>query len=696
MSHIKKIEINNMNFENNKVKIKDELVYLINTLNSVIKSYYRVTKEIILFSKENIKNKSYLEIINHLENQLYLFIGKAKDIFNKMKYTKKKRLISQEKDINKLNNYFNNNFFYYSNAQNYESNNNNNNNKISDESHFTKINYKSPEANSNFNINYINYNNYMNKYNIESKNSRCLPNKKKKIINLNNNSKINYSVNMINNHNILPKKLDLGKITNKEEVLKKILFLLKQLKNFKGKIFYETNNAQNYKNIFNCILEEINNLIELLSKEKNKEYKCLSERNYNNSKKYKNALKNTIQKNLSETRNKNRDYNYNININKTFNIVNKRNFADIYKIKQSKSQNIKLKEFDNSENREKDKKEKNILNKCTIKEKEIKLINKEQQTDNLNDNLISKQIQFFIDNKKINEKIIEKEKIIKDLENKNQLLKGHITSLKDDLSNSNNQLSFFKTEHEKQNKVINDNSREIDLLKKIIDLKNKEESLIKGKKEKKSKSMIKEEKNININQYEEIETDRDKIIIKYELLKLDYDKQKNDLKEKEKIINNYNVFTNNSNDTKNIDEQIYQLIKKHKNEIDKLTEEYTKNIINLKVNLPNCFSPNTHEILIDKKFKKYNLHWYLLTIISAKNKDYENTYWVSENEIKDTLDQFNKFKNEDDLEKENALDYFNIQKKLIEKIEINENKISKLENELKKYQNIDEKENEEI
>ena len=101
-------------------------------------------------------------------------------------------------------------------------------------------------------------------------------------------------------------------------------------------------------------------------------------------------------------------------------------------------------------------------------------------------------------------------------------------------------------------------------------------------------------------------------------MKLDYDKQKNDLQKKEKIINNLNLYTN-LQEPKNKDEQICELIKKHKIEIDELTEKYTKDIISLKINLPNCFSPNTHEVLIDKKYKKYNLHWYLLTIFSAKD-----------------------------------------------------------------------------
>ena len=227
MNQIKKYETNNLNFSNNRVKIKDELVYLINTLNLVIKSYYKITKKIILQSKEEIKSKSCLLYINSIEKQFYIFIQNAKDIYNKMKYTKRKRLISQE-NINKLNDYSNNNCLHYPNSETFG----NNFKQILDETHFKKINYNSPKTNSNFNINYINYNNYMNRYNIESQTTKYSHNPMKNMIKFNN-SKINYSVNNTNKNNILPKKLDLSKIvhkdSNKEEILKNILFLLKKI-----------------------------------------------------------------------------------------------------------------------------------------------------------------------------------------------------------------------------------------------------------------------------------------------------------------------------------------------------------------------------------------------------------------------------------------------------------------------------------
>ena len=59
MNQIKN-ETKNYIFSYNKGKIKDELIYLINTLNSVIKSFYSITKQIIFKSKEDIKNKNNL------------------------------------------------------------------------------------------------------------------------------------------------------------------------------------------------------------------------------------------------------------------------------------------------------------------------------------------------------------------------------------------------------------------------------------------------------------------------------------------------------------------------------------------------------------------------------------------------------------------------------------------------------------
>ena len=183
--------------------------------------------------------------------------------------------------------------------------------------------------------------------------------------------------------------------------------------------------------------------------------------------------------------------------------------------------------------------------------------------------------------------------------------------------------------------------------------------------------------------HEETETDIDKISIKYELLKLDYDKQKLELEEKEKLLNNYNLYTNYT-EPKSSEEKINELLKKHEAEIEQLNQKYLKNILELQINLPNCFTPATHEILIDKKFAQYGLHWYLLTITAAKNKDYENTFWVSEDEIKNMLNDFKKFKSEDEIEKENMNVYILAQQKLINRIEKDEENINNLKKQIQK------------
>ena len=379
MNQLQKNEMIYNNSDNNKIRIKDELIYLINTLNSAIKSYYSITKQIILKSKENYNYKNNSEYIVNIEKQLYIFIQKAKDIFSKMKNINKQNFIKQQKNRNQLYNYCNNNFFYYSNAP--TNPNTQNLKKIFNETNYRKISYKSPKTNSNFNINYINYNNYSNRHDIKS------PRYDSRLSNNNNIFiKSDYicktHINESNNKNkkqyiIPPKKLDLKKIINKEELLKNILIYLKQIKAFKGNIFYETNEAQNYKNIFYLILKELDKLIEILTKEKNKEYICLSTRNYQKTEIFKDTLNN--KKNPKNNSNIKMKYSrsnsaLDFDINQHFNDINTRNIVNEFKKQRkiSNSQNIKANDINksideqseiliskNNENKNKNKEEKN-------------------------------------------------------------------------------------------------------------------------------------------------------------------------------------------------------------------------------------------------------------------------------------------------------------------------------------------------
>ena len=705
MSNFQKNVTNkNFLFEPN-VKIKDELVLLINILNDEIKSYFLATKQIILKSKEGINNRINYDYINLIEKQLYLFIQKAKDLFKKMKYVKRQNCFQQQTEKNNNNNqlynYCNNNFFYYSNAPlatNTNDYNDQPNNNIFQNNSYKKKLIKSPNEITNFNINY---------YLTRNNSPRYKQQFERKVIYRN---KSDIMSDNENSSNCLNKQLNIqNKKSDKDDLIKKILFLLKKLKITKGKIFYETNEAQKYKYIFNTLLGELDKLIKIISNEKiEKEYKCLSERGLQNKEKYEkfinllNYQKFLLTNNKNE-KNKNNNSRSSIKINKTFNNINGCNLINDNRnqINLFNNQNIKLKgvsksidekcknEIFNNKIKQKENTIFNInkQNKNSLRNKLFKdimssmnednqeeknnygiinpqLVDKEQQTDYIFINIISKEIYLFIekDSKIIN----NKQKTLEELKNQIQILKDQNEILKKDLSNSNNQLSLMKLEEEKKNKEIN-------LMKKLIEYN--ENSISKNKGEKK-------ESIIN-DGYEELQRDRDQALIKYELLKRDYDRQAIQLKEKEKLLNNYNLYSNIDN-SKNIDEKILKLIKKHENEIEELNKKYIRNIINLKVNLPNCFSAETHEILIDKKYTKYNLHWYLLTIISAKEKDYENTFWVSEDEIKDSLSEFNKFNNEDEIEKKNNEDFLIYQQKLIKRIEDNENHIYKLESKLKK------------
>lgn len=151
---------NEINFSQNKIK-KDELITLINYLNEIIKTYYNSTRQLIFESRENSQISNLY--IKYFEKNLYNFIQKAKEIFNKMKHVQKKNLIQQEIERSKSYNFCNNNFFYYSNALTTENENyynyTNNLNRLMKDNEYGKVTNNSPNTNSNFNLNYINYTN---------------------------------------------------------------------------------------------------------------------------------------------------------------------------------------------------------------------------------------------------------------------------------------------------------------------------------------------------------------------------------------------------------------------------------------------------------------------------------------------------------------------------------------------------------
>ena len=717
---MKNKKLNNKNNTSSKLKPKDELVHLINNLNSAIKLYYNSTINIIVNSKKNILNKNKKNDLINIENNLLIFIKDAKYLFNRMKIVRKQSLIEEEqnkKNQGQLYNYCNNNFFYYSNAPTNVKTNPNYFTKILNYGgHHQKVIYKSP-TNQTHNISKTK----SDIFNYTQNSYQKLNKERKKLI-----SSDNSISKEIKTKISIPKL----KIENydKDKLIENILNLLKQVNKFNYKIFYEIKEAKYIKKIFNLILSDLNKLIEVLSKENedNADKQCLTER-----KKIKSYIPNDllIVKNKNGYNSKNiKDLKHNSNsyqkFNRTYNnniisrnpINQKRYLLSIQKMKsrndsisiqekniRAKSESSKDKEIfknkiqDNSNfNKTKGKNIRDILIKEGIKEyNNIKkekdnliLSDKEQQTENneIKTEVIN-EINIYIEpDQNIKLKEIEREKVIKDLENKIKSLNDDIKILNDKISNLQKENDLYKNESENQNNQINYLNQKLILLNQYVEKKEKKSKEKEQEKELNDNIIIDnniQNKNDSNSINEESETDLDKLSIKYELLKLDFDKQKIELEEKDKLLNNYNLYRNLI-DSKSSEEKINELLKKHEKEIEQLNQKYIKDILELKTNLPNCFTPSTHEILIDKKFAQYELHWYLLTLTAAKKKDYENTFWVSEDEIKNMLNEFKAFKTEEDIEKENMNVYILAQQKLINRIESNEDKITNLKKQIQK------------
>ena len=316
-----------------------------------------------------------------------------------------------------------------------------------------------------------------------------------------------------------------------------------------------------------------------------------------------------------------------------------------------------------------------------------------------------------------------KEEISK-LTNENTLYKEKEIELKQEISKITNEISKINEEMKKikiENEILKENNNNnleenkslketIDKQKKLLDYQDKEIISLQNKKEDLNKIKDDSYNNIIINEKEDnfnyknkddkktnkrnnlkrndmLQIEQDKIVLKYELLKNDYNKLNSTLQQKQKLLDNYSKLTNETSTKTNIDEQILELISKHKKEIDDLTKKYNQNIINLKMNLPINYSPSTHNILIDKKYTKYNLKWFLLTITTDPDKNYENTFWVPEDEIKPMLGQFNKYKTEKELEDEQFESIYLTQQKWIKQIDENEQLIDKLRKQLHQYEN---------
>ena len=81
------------------------------------------------------------------------------------------------------------------------------------------------------------------------------------------------------------------------------------------------------------------------------------------------------------------------------------------------------------------------------------------------------------------------------------------------------------------------------------------------------------------------------------------------------------------------------------------------------------------------------MRWYLLTINTEEEKNYDNTFWVSDLEMKPLLDQFDKFKTEREIEDEKFENLYKMQEKWIKQIDEKEKLIEEMRNKLDEYEN---------
>ena len=349
----------------------------------------------------------------------------------------------------------------------------------------------------------------------------------------------------------------------------------------------------------------------------------------------------------------------------------------------------------------------NYLSLNDISEKAQKIIdelnneiNKHKEQNNKDKDEINKLNEEINKNKeeiiKLNNDIIKYKEEISQLNQKNNENISEIKTLKGNIENLNNSIEKYKKlisyqEEElknMKNQPLSQSKNEQDLLNKSFSVK---DSTNNNNNSNNNNNIIntdeKKNKKRNISKINEYQIEQDKIYLKYELLKNDYDKLNSTLMQKQKLLDNYSKISSETASKTNIDEQILELMAQHKKEIEALTEKYNKNILNLKMNMPSPYSPATHTILIDKRYAKYDLKWYLLTVLTEQEKNYENTFWVSDLEMRPILEQFNLFKTEKELEDEKFDNLYKMNNKWIKQLDEKEKMIENLKEKLEFYEN---------
>ena len=733
----------------NNISNKSDFVSLINNLSSHIKLYYYSTKLFIKQGKmpqykRNISSENIFELI---EKNLSQFILKAKDIFQKMKYIQKikkennnlkpnfKSQLQINPNTDNMNRsyilnkkiFFDDDIYIPSYCDNTINNNantsiknsiylqkNNSDNEINDSyknkklgkkyNYFYNINNDNDKKNSHRSCKNIIYDNSNLKYNnlggVNSDTKNLISLRKKILFEKNQgNSSMNNlrfsNSQEFNNLNIN----NSNNITNPEifENLKVFAFLLKKLN--KENIFIKSLEAEKHKNILNNIYDE---LIKLIKNIFNNNTNIIQQKNNN----------------INENERFRTDY-YNKDKKLRDLIIQQSNKdKDLIILKQ---QYIKIQK----KNKKLILKNKGFIKKIIILENELKNFSKRNKKSFLisekfffqilvEENYKKEKGQKFLEYSKIQEKNIIIEKLNMELKlykEKNIKTKGELIKLYEEKNKNKDEIDNLQKKLEKLNKENNEYINKNKILKEKLELENQniekykkilsyQEEEIKSFKINDNIDKIKLEEecnklnNINIEEKKNKKRnnlknneEHDKIYLKYELLKNDYDKLNNTLQQKQKLLDNYSKISNETASRTNIDEQILDLMVKHKKEMEDLTKKYNKNIINLKMNQPNPYSPETHEILIDKRYSKYDLKWYLLTIITDEEKNYENTFWVSDIDIKPMLDQFNKFKTEREIEEEKFDNLYKMQEKWIQKIDEKEKIIELLKDKVKLLEN---------
>ncbi len=681
----------------------EEMIFWINTLNSQIKTFYKSMKNQINIGKNNYNDiQSNLKNYDNMNEILNQFIYNAKESFQNLKMTRRRKICEEE-------------FHSYSNNNKKSPSNKICINKL--KKYYLTLN--SPKsANSSISPRLLD-----DSYNSQKfKNKLFLDND----YNLPDNVLILFEeiFQLLKKLNLFKEKIihdSIEMIDESKRIFNNIENLYKRMNNFleknkkiskkyksKSIEFDEMNDVDNNIQIQ---LKEKLDLIEKLNEEiiiKNNiidkcnsritNLKILADRKIKENKEYK-RKNDEILKLLNIKEEYSKKYTIEENLKK-----------NVYEKKISKL-NLDIEKLNNEL-----KLQKNYLNEF---DKKI----------NEKDKIILK---FQNDNSRLNSDIakhkIEKNNLIKELDtikinNENSV---NICNLQKDLESKNNLIESLNENINSLNNKINElNIKNINLSNTIEKLNDELYSL----------------KNKNINEEEFHKLKEDNINYKNQLLKLTnisntnlinnisiINNLKNQIekikKEKEQLINyiteqiklykdnnnkiqneiniKINDFENNKKNEINkisnaFKDEINQITVKYKNEIidlqntiNKLKEQNEKLMKQEKEKILKIVSPEKYNIIIDKYINvlnNVNLHWYLITEKETKNKNYLNTFWINESEIKN-LSKYNKFKSEEELEKDNIQKIMKMQEKFIEEIQKKDDEIDDLKSENKRKEDL--------